>query len=88
MTKVTFKRDAAGIAAFLKSSEVRTVVRDAAHRVAAGVDKPAEVSVSDYTTDRAAASVTIVDGRAKVWQIRDGVLTRALAAAGLEWGRS
>lgn len=84
MARVKFKRDRQGIAQFLRSSEVAGVVRSAANQVAAGIDKPAEVQVTDYTTDRAASAVTIVDGRGRVWQVRDGVLTRAVAQAGLE----
>lgn len=72
------------IAAFLKSGPVAAIVNAAAQRVAAGVAVPAEVVVDSHTTDRAAASVTIKDARGRLWQVRDGVLTRAASAAGFE----
>jgi len=49
-----------------------------AHQVGARAGKDAEVE--EYTTDRAAASVTVPAEQ----QAKDGVLTRAAAAAGLE----
>lgn len=82
-----FKLDHGGIAAVLKSAPVASAVRAIAEQVAGGVrsQKPGtDVVVDSYTTDRAAASVTIRDVRAQLWQVRDGVLTRAAAAAGLE----
>lgn len=49
-----------------------------AWQVAARAGEDAEVS--EYTTDRAAASVTVPADQ----QAKDGVLTRAASAAGLE----
>ncbi|WP_280441198.1 hypothetical protein [Nocardia brasiliensis] len=49
-----------------------------AHAIAAEVGEDAEVS--EYTTDREAASVRVPAHR----QARDGALTRAAAALGLE----
>jgi hypothetical protein len=40
--------------------------------------------VHGYTTDRGAASITVEDVRAMAWQARDGILTRAAGAVGLE----
>lgn len=78
--------DHAGIAEILKSSAMRDLVRDAAEQIAGDVHVDANdgVVVDEYTTDRAAASVTIRDPRAALWQARDGTLTRAAAAVGLE----
>lgn len=78
--------DHAGISEVLKSGPMAAAVSSVAESVAAGVDVDAEdgVVVDTYTTDRAAASVTIRDAQGALWQARDGVLTRAAAGAGLE----
>ena len=88
MAKPKIDLDSAGIASVLKSGDVARLVHSAAESVAAGVrgrvDAENGVVVDDYTTDRAASSVTIRDVRGKLWQVRDGVLSSAAAAAGLE----
>ncbi len=80
--------DSNGIASLLKSQQVATAVHNLAEQVADNVRgvKPQaeEIVVDDYTTDRAASSVTVKDPRGRIWQARDGVLTRSAAAAGLE----
>lgn len=78
--------DSPGIAELLKSGEFASAVHAAAQSIAGGIDVEAEdgVVVDDYTTDRAASSVTIRDARGLLWQVRDGVLTRAASGAGLE----
>lgn len=77
MAKITFKRDSAGIRRFLQQDPgVRREVNAAARRVAAS----AGGEVSTYTTDRAAAAVTVKASD----QAKHGVLTRAASAAGLE----
>lgn len=79
--------DSPGIASVLKSDGVRAAVHALADRIASTVRQQksgADVVVDDYTTDRAASSVTIRDSRGRIWQVRDGVLTRAAAGAGLE----
>lgn len=80
--------DSAGIAQVLKSSVVAAAVHELAEQVAGGVRTQVEaedgVVVDSYTTDRAAASVTIRDARGRLWAVRDGVLFRAAAAVGLE----
>lgn len=85
---VDFKLDRAGIRQLLKSPRLAAVVNeqasDIARRVRAAVPDAEDVKVDHYTTDRAAASVTIKDVRGRLWQARDGVLTRAAAAGGLE----
>ncbi len=78
--------DRKGLAALLKSSGVRQAVHATAARIAADVESQkvdADVVVDDYTTDRSASSVTIRDARGRIWQARDGVLTRAAVREGL-----
>lgn len=82
-----FKLDSAGLADVLVSPGVAKVIHQTAETVASQVrgQKPdAEVVVDDATTDRAASYVTIKDARGRLWQVQDGILTRAAAAAGLE----
>lgn len=79
--------DSQGIAALLNSDEIADAVHGYAERVAAnvrGARPEADVVVDDYTTDRKASSVTIREAYARRLQVRDGVLTRAAAAEGLE----
>lgn len=79
MAKITFKRDSAGIRRLLQEHPgVRREIDAAARRVAASTGTKAEVST--YTTDRAAAAVSVKASE----QAKRGVLTRAAAAAGLE----
>lgn len=83
----TFRRDSPGIAAILKSGGFAGMVGSVASQIAGNVraSRPdADVVVDSYTTDRAAASVTIRDVRARTWQARDGILTRAAAGVGAE----
>ena len=80
--------DSPGIAALLKSgpfaAAVHTIAEGIAADVRASVEEGVEVVVDDYTTDRAASSVTIKDARGMLWQARDGVLTRGAAGGGVE----
>lgn len=79
--------DREGVQKVLKSAGVRRAVRRLAVEIAddvSGNHPDADVVVDDYTTDRAASSVTIRDVRGRIWQARDGVLTRAAASAGLQ----
>lgn len=83
----TVKLDRAGLGKILKSSDVKSAVHGVAKKIAAEVSsaKPdADVVVDDYMTDRAASSVTIRDARGRIWQARDGVLTRAAGRGGLK----
>lgn len=75
-----------GIAAVLKSPEMAAAIHAKAEEVAgnARATHDTDIVVDDYTTDRAASSVTIRDSRAALWQATEGVLTRSAAAAGLE----
>lgn len=82
----SFRRDSQGIREIL-----RTQFKDDTHAFAEQIASNVraqhpdlDVVVDDYTTDRAASSVTIRDVRGMIYQIRDGLLTRAAAAAGLE----
>lgn len=79
--------DRKGVQQLLKTSGVKGVVHRFASAIASSVrtQKPdADVVVDDYVTDRAASSVTIRDARGRLWQARDGVLTRASSSAGLK----
>ncbi|MFF3671690.1 hypothetical protein [Microtetraspora malaysiensis] len=80
--------DYKGIGEILASPEMHAVINGLAGQIAAtvraGLPSQAEVIVDSYTTDRGAAAVVIKDRRAMGWQARDGVLTRAAGAAGLE----
>lgn len=79
--------DSAGIAEVLRSGPVAGAVHDLAATIAEkirGQRQDADVVVDDYTTDRAASSVTIRDPRALGWQARDGILTKAAASTGLD----
>lgn len=82
-----FRLDHAGLAEVLKSGPFVELVAGKASEIATAVSAQqpdAEVVTDSYTTDRAAASVTVKDPRAATWQARDGLLTRSAAAAGLE----
>ncbi len=83
----------AGIADVLKSGDVAAQVNALAEQVAANVLAEGQlvahgdempVTVTPYTTDRAAASVTITHPAGLAVQAKHGTLTRAAAAAGLE----
>lgn len=76
MTK-PFKLNRKGASEVLKS-EARDAVNALAAKVAANAGDDA--TIDPYTTDRAAASVSVPADQ----QARDGVLTRAATAAGLE----
>lgn len=86
MAKVTL--DHGGWNQVLNSSEVADAVAGLAEEIAttarALLPSGTDVVVDQYRTDRAAASVTIRDVKGKLWQVRDGVLTRAAAAHGAE----
>lgn len=85
---MTFRLDRAGVRQALQQEGIRNEVDRVAARIAASVRArvPAgvRVEVTSYTTDRAAAAVTVLDVRGAGWQARDGLLTRAAGAAGLE----
>jgi hypothetical protein len=88
MARQVIKLDHAGIAEFLKSEKIADVIDGYAQQIAGSVSAMlppgADVVVDNYTTDRAAAAVTIREPMAQAWQASDGVLTKAATAAGLE----
>lgn len=91
---IQFKRDPVGLQQILNSPDTLAALHVFADPIAADIasQKPdAEVSVEDYKatpkgrfTERHAVSVAVLDVRGKIWQARDGLLTRAAAEQGLE----
>jgi hypothetical protein len=83
-TKVVLNRK--GIRAILRSEGMARVVNAAAKRVAAEAEARAEepVTVVLYSTDRQAASVALAAASGVNEQAKDGSLTKAARAAGLE----
>ena len=84
---VSYRRSSAGSRQILQSPPVASAVHGLAEQVAAATrtqQPEADVVVDDYTTDRAASAVTIRDPQARLWQVRDVILTRAAASVGLE----
>jgi len=75
---MTFKPDHHGMEEVLKSAGVAAEIHALGKRV--GDNAGDAVWVDHYTTDRAAASVTIPAAR----QAKHGTLTKAASAAGLE----
>jgi hypothetical protein len=81
-----YRGDRKGTAEILRST-YRDAVNRAAREIAANVtaQRPGTtVAVRYYTSDRSAASVTITEPEGRLLQVRDGILTRAAASAGLE----
>ncbi|MFI0914308.1 hypothetical protein [Streptomyces abikoensis] len=83
-----FRLESAGVRELLQGAEVRALVDRVAAEVAAkartAVGDQVPVEVRSYTTDRGAASVTLAHARGMALQAKEGVLTRAAGAAGLE----
>lgn len=88
MAGIDFRLDYAGVREILRGPDVHALVNGVADEIAAHVRAhlPAGVPVQirRYTTDRGAASVVIADVRGMAYQARDGVLTRAAGASGIE----
>jgi hypothetical protein len=82
--RATYKPDRRGTAQLLKDPELAKLVHRNAEKIADNLDPDLDIVVDDYTTDRVASSVTIREPQALLLQARDGTLTRAAAAAGLE----
>lgn len=83
---ITYQPSRGGTGQILRTT-FRGAVTGAAQTIATHVraqQPEADVVVDVYQTDRAAASVTIREPEARLWQARDGILTRAAGAAGLE----
>lgn len=87
---VDFKPDHGGFRQILKSRELAGEVNQLARRIAAGAQHTTSkgetlpIVVDEYTTDRAAASVTIAHPAGLATQAKHGTLTKAAAAVGLE----
>lgn len=88
MARIDFRLDHEGVREILAGPQLRLLVDGVAEEIAAHVRTQVPtgvpVEVRRYTTDRGAASITVRDVRAMAWQARDGLLTRAAAASGLE----
>lgn len=74
----TLLRSTLGAAATAKAHEIAAEIRTSHPELADAVD------VQEYTTDRGAASVMVKDGRARELQVREGLMTKAAAAFGLD----
>lgn len=84
MARSKVKLDRAGVGRVLRSQMGRAV-NGLAQSIAANVDADGEpVVVRSYTTDRQAASVTIASWRGQELQAKNGALTRAANAAGVQ----
>lgn len=84
---MSYVSDSSGWEKVLKSAGVSAMVKAAADGVAASArsERPDDpIEVNTYTTDRAAASVTIAHPKGLAVQAKHGTLTRAAAAQGLE----
>lgn len=83
---MTIKLDHAGIASILKN-EMRGPVEAAAAAIAANVDvgsvTEAQVTVRSYTTDRAAAAVSIAHPAGLALEAKYGSMRKAAASVGL-----
>lgn len=85
MPKAELHLDYAALGRVLRSSEVAAAVRSAANTTAANVTASGlRAEVSTYTTDRPVAAVTVRSPRASGLETRDGVVSNAARAAGLE----
>ena len=82
--------DSAGIAEMLRSADVALAISEAAEGVAGSVHEVAHggevvpVRVDEYTTDRAAAGVTMAHPAGLGIEAKRGSLSRAAEANGLE----
>lgn len=92
MADIEFRLDRQGVGEILRGQEAADVVHDYAERIRDIVDREVNddsdddigVVTGSYTTDRAAADVTIEHPRGQELQAKHGVLTKAAAMVGLE----
>lgn len=91
MARITFTRDSRGIAAILASTDFgQHAAADAIASQVRAAHPDVEVVVDQYTAQggrlspRPASSVTIAHPRGRGLQARDGTLTKAAAAQGLQ----
>lgn len=85
----TFRLDRSGVSEVLKRGETAAAINGLAEQIAASVADEIgaasiDVDVEPYSTDRAAAAVTIADPRGLWLQATQGTLTRAAARLGLD----
>lgn len=87
---IEIKLDHGGMAALLKSAEVRSALRERAEPVLAAAqadphddtgDYEASLHIEDATTDRAVVRVVASDWKAGILEAKYGILARALDAA-------
>jgi hypothetical protein len=76
--------DYGAVGTILRSPEMQGLVAGAANSIASSVRGAARVYVDTYTTDRAAASVTIVEHDALEREALVGRLANAARGAGLD----
>lgn len=93
---ITFQFDPDGVAEILNGAEIQGLIQGHAEGIAATVEashKPSDGVVIDHfqaisgrkiTDARDLVSVTVKDKFALSWQVRDGMLTKAAMAEGLE----
>lgn len=92
MAKLNVKLDHGGVASLLKSGPMQAMVQGVAEEIANNVRSqgitvasgtPLPVTVTTYTTDRAAASVAIAHAAGVAVQAKHGALSKAASAAGV-----
>lgn len=88
MARVKVNLDIAAVGKILRE-DCRPMVDEAARAIAAAVDMSvtsvdSKVTVRSYTTDRAAAAVSIAHPAGLAIEAKHGVLRRAAASQGLE----
>jgi hypothetical protein len=87
---LTIRLDSGGIGEMLRSDGVRGVIDSLAESVAGNVNESSSngdsipVEVSSYTTDRAAAGVTMAHPAGLALEAKYGPLAKAAASVGLE----
>lgn len=89
MAFANIKLDSGGMRAMLSSGPVAAAINSLAQSVASSIDVeahdgPVPVRVGQYTTDRAAASVSLAHPAGLPLEAKYGVLAKAAGAAGLE----
>lgn len=95
MAGIEFIFDEAGVREILDGEDIQSLMRQAAEGMRSAIEsshKPHEMAIDTYparpsrriTDGRTLISLTVKDIRAAGWQAKDGILTRAAAAQGLE----
>lgn len=82
---MTYRPNPAGVARLLKTFGPLVDTHTEKIATEARSAKPeADIVTESYVTDRSAGQVIVREPQAIYWQVRDGHLVRAAAAAGLE----